>query len=508
MSMDAEKLDRTVVRYLEGTASDEESAWLAARLGESSSDLDIMVETLLVEAELIHLADEGDLCAVELQSPRWWRKPGVVSLTAAAAVIALTALVLSWIAAPPADAFARWTPSPGGVVSVAGSEGEAGQELAIGSTLRVSQGCAEVTLAEGVRCLVQAPASLRLEAEGRVHLEDGVGWFRVEEQARGFEVTTEELRVVDLGTEFGVDTRGDGRAEVHVMSGTVEVQALAALREVSRLEAGAAVALGAAGKLESTLFRPELFVSRLPSGIPALHFDFDESRDGVFEAEGSIARREDVRIRIGARESARVGKGHQGGALHFHGNRYAVSNWPGIGGTSPRTVAFWIRLSQARKAAPIIGWGRFDDPTKMAEFGIRTVGKSGQLRLVSGRRWLESERSIADGKWHHVLVMLGSHRKGSWPEVQLFIDGEEDVLMPGEPWKHLKAPLDTFWTDIHHAWSQPVTLGRFVAEGPQYFAGLDGALDELIIAEGVLTGDQVRALYEGRLEESGLALGE
>lgn len=509
MSFDPEKLDRVIERYLDGDAGEDEEAWLAARLGESSADLDSMVEALLVEAEMIHLAEEGDLCAVKTPGIEWWRRPFVVSLAAAAAVLVLAAVVLSRIVLPPAEPFASWTPSAGAVVSVVSGQGDAPDELSIGSSLRVSQGCAEVLLAEGVRCVVQAPASLKIEARGRVRLEDGAARFRVEEQARGFEVLTEELRVVDLGTEFGIDVRGEGRGEVHVMTGLVEVSALGGRRETMRVEAGGAVALAAAGQLEATLCRPELFVSELPGGIPALWFDFENPHANVHEGVGQIARREGVRMRTGRERGAKSGEGRRGKGLVFEDGRFAESNWPGIGGTNPRTIAFWIRLDPSDYERPfaILGWGRFNETSKMSDFGIRMSGGKGGVRIVSGRRWLEGRRTIADGEWHHVLVMVGSHRKGAWPETKLYIDGEEDVLMPGEPWQQPKAPLDTFFTDVHHDFSQPLLLGRFQAEGPQFLPELEASLDELVIAEGVLNSDQIRALYEGRMEETGLDLG-
>ncbi len=505
--MNPDHLDFVIGRYLEGRATDEQSAWLSARLGECSMDLDRMVDSLLVEAELIQLGEEGDLFSMHRRREGWWRRAGAVSVFSAAAAIALAALVLSRIAAPEPEPFAEWRISPGGVVSVAGGEGVDG-ELSVGSTLRVTQGCAEVTLREGVRCLVQAPGALKMEAEGRVRFEQGVARFRVEEEARGLEVMTKDLKIVDLGTEFGIDARGHDRGEVHVMEGVVEVSARSGHRETMRVEAGAAVALGLIGRLESTLYEPERFVDELPAGIPALHFDFEPAGAEVFGAHGAIARRDRVRLPVADLELASSVPGRQGGVLSFDGDSYAATNWPGIGGTSPRTVAFWIRLDNESRTRghAILGWGDFRDEEKMSDFGIRTVGESGRLRVVSGRRWLEGERSIIDGRWHHVLVMLGQHRPGKWPEVKLFIDGEEDSLIPGVPWKKPRARLDTFWTEIHSDYSQPLTLGRFVGEGPQYLPGRRGKLDDLIIAEGVITEAQVRAVYEGRLEDSGLDL--
>jgi hypothetical protein len=350
---------------------------------------------------------------------------------------------------------------------------------------------------------------LKFEAQGRVAFEDGAARFVVEPQAKGFEVQTKDLRVIDLGTEFGIDARDERRGEVHVIRGSVEVSSLAGRKESMRVEAGGAVALGVVGKIERTLFNPDRFVARLPAGIPALRFDFEPAGAATFEGAGAIARRDVARISSIGKQGAESVAGRGGGVLAFREGHYAISNWPGIGGTNPRTVAFWIRLADGDEVPPgaILGWGNFSDPEKMADFGLRTVSGKGQLRIVSGRRWLKGQQALADGRWHHVLVMLGQHRPGAWPEAKLFIDGEEDALIPGLTWQQPTAPLDTFSTQIHHDLSQPLTLGRFYAEGTQWLPGLRGELDELIIAEGVLTAGQVRAVYEGRLQDSGLDLG-
>ena len=508
MTRETHTLEDVIGRYLANQATDDETAWLAAKLGESSEDLDVMVDALLVEAGLIELGEDGGLVSIRPHTTPWWRRPGWVSLGSAAAIVAIAAWILAQFIAPTPEPFAQWTASPGGLVSVT-SAGETVGELKPGSTLRVNQGCAEVVLASGVRCLVQAPATLHLDTDSRVRLKDGVGRFHIEPEAHGFEVLTDDLRVIDLGTEFGIDARGEHRAEVHVIEGAVQVTTLSGRRESMRVDAGHAVALGLIGTLESTLIKPERFLASLPAGIPALHFNFDTPENGNFVARGLIARRDGVHLSIDNLGTARPIPSESGNVLRFNGDGFVATNWPGIGGTNPRTIAFRIRLDPdpdpQPRAAAILGWGNFHNAHTMSDFGLRTSGPSGQLRIVSGRRWLQSEAIIADGQWHHVAIVLSEHRVGSWPQMQLYINGHDDPLMPGEPWREPSAPIDTFSTEIHHPHSQPLTLGRFILNSEKtYLADLRGEIDDLIIAEGALNAEQIQALHEGRLEDSGL----
>lgn len=506
---DEERLQRVISRYLDDEANEEETAWLVARIGESSEELEIFSERLLMESELVHLSDDDELKITTGRRLRGLlRKPVFVSVAAAAAVLAVAALVLSVITVPKPPPFANWSASPGSVVSVSNAEGAEG-ELLKGATIQVSQGCAEVLLEEGVRCLIQAPAMLTLVDKGEAKLEGGVARFRVDPSAKGYVVRTAAIAVTDLGTEFGIDARGEFRAEVHVMEGKVEARSLRGSKKAN-VAAGSAVALGAIGRLEPVPIDEARFLKDLPKGLPALRFSFDQIEGGVIRGEGSIAKRDGVRIQMQGPNAPKSIPGRFQKGLSFFDVQYAASNWKGIEGTRPRSISFWVKFNERIKKwpYPLMGWGVFRDSSKMGDFGIRMTELTGQLRIVSGKRWLESERTLIDGSWHHVAIVVGSYQQGSWPETKLFIDGVEDPLMPGEPMDAPMAPLDSFYTKVDHIWSQPLTLGRFGVDDPVMLPGLRGALDELIIAEGVLTREQVIALFEGRLSESGLDLGD
>jgi len=502
-----EELERVISRYVDGEATNAESAWLVARLGSRSADLDSFVERLLMEAEMIQLGAEHELGRVKGRRIRsLLTSPAASSVLAAVAVIALAAVILSLIVLPRRASFAEWSASPGSVVSVSG--GKDGK-LSEGGVVKVSQGCVEVRLREGVRCLLQSPGVLTLHGAGFAQLEGGIARFEVEEKARGYRVQTSELVVVDLGTVFGIDAMGAGRGEVHVIDGRVEVSSRSGWKGTTEVTAGEAVALGAVGRLEAIPLDGRRFVESLPSGLPALRFSFDRLEKGLIRGEGTIADREGVRIRTGSETDPDWVEGKFGHALAFGGEQFALSNWPGIGGTQPRTISLWMRVSEQtpKLPYPLIGWGDFRDPTRMGDFGIRLAGGTGKVRVVSGRRSLQGESQVVDGKWHHLVVVLGSYQQGSWPEIKVFIDGKEETLLPGEPEAGKMASLETFSTRIDPTYSQPLILGRFLSEEPRHLPGLRGEIDEVVVAEGVITHDQVRALHEGRLEDSGLDFG-
>ncbi len=76
-----------------------------------------------------------------------------------------------------------------------------------------------------MKALVEGPAEFILKSKDRVDLKYGTAWFQVPEGAQGFTVSTQNMEVVDLGTEFGVLIREEEghRDQVHVIKGLVEV---------------------------------------------------------------------------------------------------------------------------------------------------------------------------------------------------------------------------------------------------------------------------------------------
>lgn len=93
-----------------------------------------------------------------------------------------------------------------------------------GATLDLSQGRVNVLLATGATGLVEGPARLRVDAPGRIFLAEGRGFFRLEKKGAELVVETPSLRVVDLGTAFGVTANRDKPDELHVIEGKVRLE--------------------------------------------------------------------------------------------------------------------------------------------------------------------------------------------------------------------------------------------------------------------------------------------
>lgn len=102
-----------------------------------------------------------------------------------------------------------------------------GEGLKAGQTLTLTHGYAEVTTSRGAIAIIEAPATIELSENPnalRLHSGKLVGICETE-SSKGFVVESRNLRIVDVGTRFGVDAR-TGVTGVQVEDGEVKVALL------------------------------------------------------------------------------------------------------------------------------------------------------------------------------------------------------------------------------------------------------------------------------------------
>jgi ferric-dicitrate binding protein FerR (iron transport regulator) len=212
------------------------------------------------------------------------------SITAAVAALLVVGLVLKFTIAS-SHTLATFRTASGALYTVEHSggvsqaEGELGQQ----SVVHLSQGSLEISLRNGIRSIILAPARVELRSEMEMIVHQGTAWCRVSEDGKGFRMVTKDFVATDLGTEFGVLVGAPAGDEVHVFSGSVEVATNDGKKQV--LTAGEASRWSHKEKLEAISAKPGKFLSRLPVDPGANFivngtFEFgaqpDDSNFGVF----------------------------------------------------------------------------------------------------------------------------------------------------------------------------------------------------------------------------------
>lgn len=102
---------------------------------------------------------------------------------------------------------------------------KSGDALYSSESLSLVSGLVEIQTDNGVDLIVEGPAEFEFSKEGNLSLDYGKVCASVSAQGKGFTVTTATSKVVDLGTEFGVQADKSGNTEVHVYQGKVALLA-------------------------------------------------------------------------------------------------------------------------------------------------------------------------------------------------------------------------------------------------------------------------------------------
>lgn len=107
-------------------------------------------------------------------------------------------------------------------------EAEPAGDMQAGRTLKLQRGLAEIRFLCGARVVLAGPASLELLSGKSARLKHGRLTARVPGPANGFEIVSPQGKVIDLGTEFGVDVSDNGTTSVFVFEGKVEAHSASA----------------------------------------------------------------------------------------------------------------------------------------------------------------------------------------------------------------------------------------------------------------------------------------
>ena len=508
--MELNELESLINDLIEGVIAEEEFARLQQELTENPEARKIYCQYIHVQNALDEHSSGASAFASSKVVPiekilrRQRSRQFKIAILAAAAVliISLVTMRLFFVdAARPASLAFQTSPGTQFTLEHRGDDDSPeGMVLEKGSRLRLRQGTVELSFASGVKSVVMAPADLTLHGDDTLFLRKGTAWFHVPKGAEGFTVRTDDLNVVDLGTEFGVFAKPGDHDEVHVFKGAVQVSAKRLRKDSVTLTVGEARRIDPVGRLTEIPIRSTAFMTKLPKTLPRLHWSFD-SEDG-FQVGGEHPVVADlITSPEGEVESC---AGVRGSALRLGGKGVLNTNWSGFSGDRPRTVAFWIKLpkeGQAHDFAGIVGWG---DNSAVDSKWVVTVyqklpSQNGRISLNWGQSSIKTDYIVSTETWHHVIVSdTGKVAADGVPQAWVYIDGVNvKTSIGGE----IRDVVDTV-TYTNNA--IPLTIGSTirdpkVAHRRRY---LHADLDELSIFEGAMSSEQARRFHAEQLSHT------
>lgn len=564
------ELERLVNALIDGVITAEDHRLLAEALRSCEENRRAYVELielhslLELDAEETSVAMPGALIPVEMLIRKQQRQGARLALLTAVAALLIVGLVLHQFLVPEPEPILTYRTSPDSRLHVE-HPAEAGAQpgpaaLAVGSRLILHEGAVELDFSSGVRCVLQAPADVTLGSEDLLRVGTGQAWFHVPQPAAGFQVETAGILVTDLGTEFGVVSRADGRDEVHVFLGKVAIEARTGKLAHEMLAGGAARVVSDSGCFAAIEPRPGRFLATLPTKLPLhLHWAFDESDAGRQRVASNQApgRIESECVPLGSdRMSAcfSVVPGKFGNALSSLGRDGCVeTDWPGIVAGRPFTLAYWIKMPPGQSSVEsVVAWGApgpgAEPPVSPFLSSVLDTGDGCVLQVVLGGQGFQGNTRLDDGQWHHLAMVATGRSDGTGtPDFSCYVDGQPEPMsrQHGAP-RHPAPPRDAdgrsgtdlppFFplTLLNHATSQEVlhqdvnlALVREQGTTTAYLNGVPigstggsppslGALTTLTIGanrhtsgrlEGFFTGsvDRVRlSTFRGSLASAGL----
>lgn len=499
------ELERLFQELEDGLISPKDRDTLGGLLRSDPGVRDAYFEHMLFAAALhSEAADRHDLS----EEDAWPVKPrsatSLVSLSvfAAAAVIALVGVVLSLFAVKPppratveASGGAEWTFEAGGIADK--------RDFTKDSRLVLERGVVRLEFSSGTVAYLAAPSTLVVRNRKEVELLEGYAWFEVAKGDEGFAVMTETLRAVDLGTEFGVESRREGD-EVHVGRGRVRVESRLPREKPIEIKGGEAVASNVVGRLKRIPFRGGKFQKDLQTPKRIVHWSFDGEDPLAAQTNFGESPRISVEALRGTAETV-FSDGRVGRALDLGAEgAYGVSDWMPPLGSTPRTVAFWFRKADGLpldgrgygwRHPPMVTWG--NDREFLGKWQVTTDNDGAHIGTVWGGSWKVSHfpkgESIFDGGWHHLASIYTGKKSGESPEIILYLDGMRLPVSAEDD----QGPVQT--RPYPERWRQ-LTLGYYKFEGSR--AGtLPMQIDELVIADFAFDDESVSRLARGESPE-------
>ena len=134
--------------------------------------------------------------------------------------------------------------------------------------MELQSGLVKIAFDEGIDVVIEGPARYRIVDSFVIALEYGRLYAYVNASGKGFTVETANARIVDLGTEFGVQAGDEGSTELHVFAGetTLISGTPNSTRHKQFVNAGSARLISQTGEsVKDIALRPTAFARQIDS---------------------------------------------------------------------------------------------------------------------------------------------------------------------------------------------------------------------------------------------------
>jgi len=366
--------------------------------------------------------------------------------------------------------------------------------------LEFDKGLIQLEIFSGVTLIVEGPAKLDLKDTMNMVCSLGKVRAKVPEQGHGFQITTADAKVIDLGTEFGLDVSKEGQTNLYVYDGEVE------LHPNKRASQNLVTNQGVTWNDKE--------ITEIPIDDSIISFENVESAHNIHSREklsawneyaDNMRQRSDVILFYSFEENnkwsrslkneSKSTQGSMDGAIV--GSQWTEGRWKGKGAlefknTSDRvrvnipgeytdmTFSCWVRIE---------GFDRWLSSLLLTDYYKKgalhwQLSDEGEIILGAQRNGNTFSPKVIQpedlGRWIHVATVYNSKKK----EVVHYLNGK--VVKRGEINRLQKIVLGN--SEIGN-WHSDSSLGNAIRS-------LNGRLDEFIIFSTPLNDNEIKEMYK------------
>lgn len=358
---------------------------------------------------------------------------------------------------------------------------------------RLLAGVIHLRFLNGVDLAIKGPAEFAIHDTFYIDLHQGICRAVVPESGQGFTIETEDYKVIDLGTEFGLSVDRDDRVtELRVFQGEVDWvrRADGERRRLIHDE-------GVRGTADGEISDPQLDASAFPRPESIGFAKWGTWRD-VIKGDPDLIAYLPMQETPGAPEV--VGAADRVPTARLNGARWVAGRWPGKdallfdrdddwveldldGPHEELTIAMWMKCDRLDHRFSALmnsnGWDKGAIHLQINKYRSRLHGSIRQANSDAALRSY-TPMDVETGRWHHVAYVLSK------------VTGKHRVYLNGIPGDSVAIPPDT-----------PIMPGRVRIGSWQWKEGLikkhrerafRGRIDEVIVLRRALDVREIKGM--------------
>ncbi len=390
-----------------------------------------------------------------------------------------------------------------------------GDALSVG-VVGLESGVAQIEFFCGATVILEGPARLVLESSTVARLQSGRLRAQVPPAARGFQIHADDLRVVDLGTEFGVAVN-EGEADVQVFDGEVELYQPNG--EQRLVTAGNAITHAASGVVEPAELTPDQFL-----GLETLDDRVRNQKEDRYQRwlNHSMKLRKDPRIiTYYSMEQDRYWKRKLASSVvpenrdldgAIVGAKRVVGRWPQKSGIEFKRPGDRVRVNIPGQFGSLTFacWVKIDSLDRWYNSLFLTDsyqrGEPHWQILDTGQLFFSVRLGGGPGKGHHKVLsppFWDASLSGRWLHLATTYNVETKItahFLNGEKLCEERIPDQLF---VKQTCVGKATIGNWSSptrpEADFAIRNLNGSMDEFVLFRDALKPDEIRDLFvQGR----------